>query len=196
MLEKISVDVPDGACGKWRVETFEIDEKKSKFSKIRSIATGGRESYIPSGTYKRLMCGTEVVMSNTPMEIRTNSRFMFLAEGHILINGLGLGMVLVEILKKDSVKSISIIEKNEEVLSLVAPTYQKDKRIKFVNTDALEYKAEKGIIFDYVWHDIWTYICSDNLPEMHKLHRKYGRRVGWQDSWCRAECLYRKKGGS
>ena len=46
----------------------------------------------------------------------------------------------------------------------------------------------KELFFDAVWHDIWDEISDENLPEMHKLHRKYGQRANWHGSWARAEC--------
>ena len=53
--------------------------------------------------------------------------------------------------------------------------------------DALQFMP-RGMKFTVVWHDIWNHICSDNLPDMHKLHRKYGRRTDWQGSWARHLC--------
>ena len=66
---------------------------------------------------------------------------------------------------------------------------------EFHQADALEYKPPRGEQYDVVWHDIWPNICTDNLPEMHKLHRKYGRRCNWQGSWCRAEHEYYRERG-
>ena len=67
-------------------------------------------------------------------------------------------------------------------------------RITELKDNAFEYKLPKGVRYDVVWHDIWDYITSDNLPEMIKLHRKYGRKCDYQESWCRyrCECLRRQ----
>ena len=59
---------------------------------------------------------------------------------------------------------------------MVAPTYIQDKRIKIINEDAFEFKPPKDKRYDFVWHDIWDDICTDNLPEMTKLHRKYVKK--------------------
>jgi hypothetical protein len=53
---------------------------------------------------------------------------------------------------------------------------------------AFEWKPPKGVRYDAAWHDVWDDICTDNLVGMRKLHRKYGKRCGWQGSWCRGEC--------
>ena len=70
---------------------------------------------------------------------------------------------------------------------MVTP-YIKDKRVTIINADAFEWKPPKDQRYDVVWHDIWDNICGDNLPEMTKLHRKYGKKTDWQGSWCKYEC--------
>ena len=35
----------------------------------------------------------------------------------------------------------------------------------------------------YAWHDIWPDLTADNKDGYSTLHRRYGRRVGRQDSW-------------
>jgi spermidine synthase len=134
------------------------------------------------------MRGRTVVMSNTPMEIRTNRAIIHNATGDVLINGLGIGMVLKAVLAKPDVRSVRVIEKHPEVIELVAPTYAPDPRVEIIQADCFDYEPPKGMRFNAVWHDIWDYICGDNLPEMHKLHRRYGRRADWQWSWCRERC--------
>lgn len=187
-MNEIKLDVPDGSSGDWRVETFVVSEREAAFSQVRATATGGREEAVAAGEYKRLCRGGTVVMSNVPMEIRTHRAFIWKAKGHVLINGLGLGMALTEILKNPLVLSVTIIEKSKDVIDLVAPTFLKDPRVAIIHADAFEWKAPKGVVYDAVWHDIWDDISCENLPEMARLHRKYGRRSHWQGSWARAEC--------
>lgn len=186
-MKDIAILPPDGVCGDFRVETFTVSKSESMFSGLR------RGDYVAEGTYKRLMRGGTVVMSNTSMEIRTNYEFIRNAKGKVLINGLGLGMVLAAILSKPEVTSVTVIEKYQEVITLVGPTFTHDPRVKIIHADALEYKPAKGEKFDCVWHDIWDYICSDNLKEMATLHRRYGKRTAWQDSWQKDMCQYYRR---
>lgn len=188
MTQHLDVAVPDGVCGDWRVETFTVSEEDAKMTRMRAMFSGSRDAEVPAGTYKRLMHGHDVVMSNTPMEVRTNATFIRKATGDVLINGLGLGMVLTAILKKPEVTSVTVVEIAEEVIELVGPTFRHDPRVTIVHADATTYQPKKGQTFDAVWHDIWTFITADNLDEMKTLHRKYGRRTQWQASWCRAQC--------
>ncbi len=178
----LQVSIPEGQSGNWRVERFEVSESDATFSAIRD---GWRA--VRPGTYTRLMRGGVLVMSDTPAEISDHLGMIRRASGSVLINGLGLGMCAAAVLAKDVVTDVTVIEKSPDVIALVEPSLASDK-LTVVNADALEFKPTKGKRYNVVWHDIWDYICADNLSDMHKLHRRYGRRADWQGSWCRASC--------
>lgn len=183
-MANIEINVPDGISGNVKVETFEVP--KNDFSQMMSMLKYGRG--VPEGIYKRLLINGTCVMSNTPDEIKDFEHFVRLAKGSILINGLGIGVLLKALLNKPEITEITVIEKSEDVIKLVAPTYLTDSRVTIINADAFEYKPPKDKYYDAVWHDIWDYICGDNLNEMKTLHRKYGRKANYQESWCRWEC--------
>ena len=201
-LRDIRVDVPVGQSGEWSIERFTVDEKDANFHNLRAnIGYGGFGREIEPGEYTRLLRGkgdprtfggATIVMSDTPAEINDLAYFVEMAKGNVLINGLGLGWVVEALFQKKEVKDIVVIEKSKDVINLVKQHYYdkcpKDKYIIIVHADALEYKPQKGQRFDAVWHDIWDNICGDNLEDMKKLHRKYGKHCDWQGSWCRAEC--------
>ncbi len=186
---KIDIDVPDGEKGEWKVETFHVTEADSKLFNLRAAFQGGNRGMLP-GTYKKLTRNGKIIMSNTAAEIRDHALFISVAKqgSHVLINGLGLGVALKAILDSPHVLSVTVIEKSEEVLALVAEHYQIDKRVTVIHADAFSFIPPKGQRYNAVWHDIWDDICSDNLAEMTKLHRKYGRRTDWQGSWCKELC--------
>lgn len=176
-LEK--VDLPESSKGKWKIEKFVVDREDFR----ANLAGRG----VPFGTYTKLSRNGRLVMTDTPAEMRDHTFAVYKAKGVCLINGLGIGMVLKAILKKPEVTKVIVVEIDQEVIDLVSQHYN-DPRVCFVCCDALNYKPPKGIRFGMVWHDIWDDICADNLPEMEKLHRKYGGKTDWQGSWCRAEC--------
>lgn len=178
---------PDGVRGHWRVETFSVSDQAAQTSALRALFDGP-DVYVPPGVYKRLTRGSTIVMSNTPMELRTNAEFIRRATGRVLINGLGLGIVLTAILQKPDVHSITVIETAQEVIDLVAPTFCDDLRVTIIHADAFEYRPPTGARYDVVWHDIWDDICPGNLREMTRLHRKYARLAIWQGSWAREQC--------
>lgn len=175
--------IPDGISGSWAIQTYEVP--KEDLSQFISMFKTGRG--VPGGVYKRLIRNKQVVMSNTPDEIRDFYHLTIVAKGSILINGLGLGCLVKVLLDKPEVEKITVIEKSEDVIKLVAP-YFKDERLTIIQADAFEYKPPKEEKYNFVWHDIWDNICADNLEGMSKLHRKYGKKTEWQDSWARQSC--------
>jgi spermidine synthase len=186
---KIEVTAPDGKSGDWKVETFTVTEKEIELFNVRAMFKPGSRT-MEAGTYKRLMRKGEIVMSNTPAEIADLRHFIAVAKFHggdILINGLGLGVALNGILDSDKITSVTVIEKSQDVIDLVGPSIS-DKRVHIICADAFEWKPPKNIRYTCVWHDIFDDICSDNLPEMTRLHRKYAKKTDWQDSWCKALC--------
>ena len=180
-----AVTVPEGTKGPWTVERFTIDNEPS-IAKIRAMWAGRA---VTPGTYTKLVHERRgIVMSDTPAERYDHSWFVRRAKDHVLINGLGIGMCLAAVLQKLEVTKVTVIEISEELISLVGPHYLADSRVEIIHSCAFDYTPPKNTRYGAVWHDIWDAICGDNLPEMHKLHRKYGRRSDWQGSWCRAEC--------
>ena len=186
-MKTIDCRVPDGISGHWKIETFEVSKEDASFSRIRAIMHP--EEIIEPGTYKRLTHQGDVVMSNTPMEIATNRAIIRMATGRTLLNGLGLGMVPAAILPNPKLTELWIVEKSADVIRLVGPTVTKDTRVRLIHSDAMTYRAPKGVRFNAVWHDIWNSFCSDNLPQMATLTRRYARRSDWQGCWGYAQCL-------
>lgn len=179
------VEIPEGSSGKWCVKNFTVSGDAS----YSSFFSYGARSPLP-GNYTKLMCGGAVVMSDTPAEMRDHRDAVRNAKGHILINGLGIGMVLINCMDKLEVEKATIIELSQDVIDLVGPYYKElyGDKIEIIQANAMDYKPPKGVRYGMVWHDIWTYICSDNYKQMKTLHRRYGSKTDWQGSWCRDEC--------
>jgi len=184
-----NVDLPENVCGPWSIQKFTVSREPEIWN-LR-LALDGRG--VTPGTYTRLVHAKRgVVMSDTPAEKGDHYRFVCAAKGNVLINGLGLGMCLNAVMQKQAVEHITVVEIDPDVISLVAPHY-KNERVAIVNASAFEYAPPKGMRFGAVWHDIWDDMSEDNLPEMHRLHRKYGRFTDWQGSWGRDLIEYRKR---
>ena len=188
-LEK--TNIPESERGQFRIERFTVSDEEAKFDALRGcIGGGGFGRSVPAGGYTRLMRGGTLVMSDTPDELRDHRWAVSQAKGDCLIHGLGLGIVAEACLRKPEVTSVTVIEISSDVIDLVKP-YLMDKwseKLAIVQGDALSWKPHKGAKFGMVWHDIWDDICSDNLDEIKKLHRRYGRRTDWQGSWARELC--------
>lgn len=182
------VNLPEGQIGKWKVEKFTVTPEDEELERMRAFSNGGR--FVRAGTYTQLMRGETLVMSDTPDEIRDHREPIYKAVGHCLVNGLGLGVVVNAMLKRQQVEHVTVIEIAPEVIQLVGQHYLAiyGDRLQIICSDALTWTPPKGTRYNVVWHDIWDTICADNLPEMHKLHRRYGRYADWQGSWCRWRC--------
>ena len=182
MWEKYKVDIPEGISGDFEVSKFNVDP-----GDVRSLGYALHGRPVPPGTYTRLTHNGDVIMSDTPSEILDHLNFIKIVRGRVLINGLGLGVVIKGLLMKLEVHHIDVVEKEYDVIKLVWPTYKYDPRLSLYHADAFTVQWEKDILWDFVWHDIWPDICTDNLPEISKLKRKYVRRTGWQGAWCEKE---------
>ena len=184
------VAVPEGECDGMRVERFTVEEDASNLSFIQYRGRG-----VEPGTYTRLMAGKTVWMSDTRSEWRDHYPAVYQIRQSetkwVLINGLGLGMVVKAALDQPHVERVDVVEIDPRVIKLVGPTYLADPRVTIHEEDALKQMKlwPTGAQWDVVWHDIWPTICEDNLAEMSRLHRSYGRRADWQGSWSRESLL-------
>lgn len=178
--EEYLVDLPNMAKGNWKIEKFEVPEMSME---RLYFAMQGRP--VDPGFYTRLSYNGQVVMSDTPAEIRDHFSIISRASGRVLLHGLGIGMVLKAILRKSEVTAVDVVEKSVEVLEMVRPYYS-DRRVTYHLADALTKVWPRGVRWDIVWHDIWDTISEDNLGGMKLLHRRFGRRCDWQGSWGRA----------
>jgi len=182
------VNVPEGRLGDWSVERFEVSEEGAAFWNLRQYVNPQRGlRLISPGTYTRLTRGKTLVMSDTPSEVQDHLEAIGRAEGAVLIHGLGLGMVASACLDKPEVDHVTIVENSPDVIGLVGPWLKEryGDRVEIIEADARTWKPPTGARWDMVWHDIWDDLCTDNLPEMHTLHRRFGRRSKWQGSWSR-----------
>jgi hypothetical protein len=184
--------VPPGKQGDAEVEHFTISEADAKFSAMRA-AFGHPDELVTAGDYVSLKVRGGLMMSDTPHEQRTSLPFVQAARGDVLIAGLGLGMVLVPVLKKPEVASVVVVEQSPSVAALVGPYVATEKLTIFVG-DIHEWRPPRGTKYDTIFFDIWADVSYDHLTDMNKLHhsfQRYLRPGGWMDSWKRRDLLYR-----
>jgi hypothetical protein len=60
-------------------------------------------------------------MAITPMEIMTQRPGTRLAKGHTVVAGLGLGWGLMEVLRKRTVKKVTLVERSQELVDWLLP---------------------------------------------------------------------------
>lgn len=169
-----------GARGDARLETFTISESEARLQAV--LNPRGR---ISAGRYVRLFIGDTVWMSDTYHEQFTNYDVVLEARGDVLIAGLGIGMVLLPILKKPEVRSVTVVEKSKDVIALVQPQLPK-RKLDVVHADIHTWSPPINKKWDVIYFDIWKGLCTDYLAEMATLHRRFARRKrpgGWMNSW-------------
>ena len=86
--------MPEGETNGWKVERFKITKNDSAMSLFRYGARAPRQ-----GLYTGLMYKSYAIMSDTDAEQRDHVAPVWNACGNILINGLGLGLVLLNCMK-------------------------------------------------------------------------------------------------
>src|SRR5512138_844997 len=99
--------VPSGTKGRARIEHRTVSKEDSDFTRIRAIQHP--EAYVDPGDYCQLYVDNALMMSDTRMERRTNLGVVVNAEGSVLIAGLGVGLILVPIMAKAEVTSITVV---------------------------------------------------------------------------------------
>lgn len=124
-------------------------------------------------SYLALCEGNNIWMSLNPNEIETMAPFINKAKGNVLVLGLGMGYVSFMMALKQEVKSVTIIEKDSEIIdlfnSLIWPNFKNKDKIKIVKDDAVNY-VRNNKHFDYIFADLW-HSSEDGLPLFVKLKR-------------------------
>ena len=176
--------IPSAWSGAWCVQKATLKEE--------SVTEKG---LLPAGTYTHLFRLTdstlynsppgEVVMEDTPYELRTHLDFMIRAYGRVLVTGLGLGCVVRGLLANPAVEHVTCIENSPDVLKLVRP-YMPTERLSIIEAEALTWTAESGQSFDCAWHDLWA-DRDAGQPHLDNWHMRLmfncAKQVEFQGAW-------------
>ena len=149
---------------------------------------------IREGEYIKLHVNGRLMMSDTGMERISNKPFINNATGKVLIAGLGIGLIIHNTLPNNSITEITVIEKYQDVIDLVAPKFN-DPRLNIICADIHTWEPPKGTKYDTIYFDIWPDICVENLSEIRSLHARFKSRKapnGWMNSWMK-EFLQKQK---
>ena len=104
-------------------------------------------------------------------------------------------MVLVPMLSKVDVRTVTVLELNHNVIRLVEQPLRDylgcilECKLTVIHDDAFTWQPPRFQKWDCIYLDIWPDICLDNLPEIAKLKRRYARRLNrekpgaWMAEW-------------
>lgn len=166
IYKDMSKILKDGRVGNFELSHFKITENdfRARF----------REG-IPCGEYVRLANGWDCVMSNTPMEKRTNADFVHNAHGKVLIGGLGIGLILLAIQDKPEVTNITVVEKHIEVIELIKEQLPLNEKVEIVCADVFDYKPlfKYNTIYMDIWSNINSAIYEEEMKPLIKRYRRY-----------------------
>lgn len=186
--------IPEGKKGIWEIQKFTVSKHQAKrFNFILRIESIVEEHIwnreIRPGTYRRLMKRDEniIMMSDTPAELRDMKQGIEEATGNVLVFGLGLGIFAENCAIKKSVKSVTVIEVDQDVIDLVAPHLtKKHQKIEVFQGDVFTYKPQ--FKYDFIFVDIWPFIDHENLTDMRKIKRRLRNKTEKISCWCENEC--------
>lgn len=192
LRNRIDVSTPVGQSGDWSIEEFHVSDEEAAMYNLRHTFRGTPWMCVNPGSYRKLTHSKRgVVMSNTPMEVHTNAKFLLRAKGSVLVNGLGLGMVLTALFAKDNVTKVTVVEIDKDVIALTAGHFAKEineGRLVIINEDCMTRKVGEKEQYECVWHDIWDTISDENIEQMNKLKRKFAKHTKWQACWAEDQC--------
>ena len=170
------------------ISRYHYKDKDNVLFNLRSMRDGGYMFRMYDGHYCRLLINGKLMMSDTGLERISNKEFIDNANGRVLIAGLGLGLIIHNIIDREDISEIIVIEKYRDVIDLVSPKFTHPK-LKIICADIFEWKPSKGEKFDTIYFDIWADIGTDNLEEMKKLSSKFKSFLNrlnpkcWMNSW-------------
>lgn len=182
-MHKLLGEASHGIASIQHYEITPLDAMRDSFCGIPTV----------EGKVAKLLVRGQLVMSDSYHERRSNSYAVHMAKGDVLVAGLGMGMILHPILDKENVRTVTVIEKEPDVIALIQPSLPSPK-LAIIQADIFLWKPPKGAKYDMIYFDIWPDMCADNLPEMAKLHQRfkfYKAPGAFMDSWCRAEIKHR-----
>ena len=115
-------------------------------------------------------------MSVKPNEVETMREPIQKSRGRVLTLGLGMGYFAFHASQKDNVESVTVIEREPDVIALfkehILPQFPHREKITVLQADALVY-MEKELPknrFDYLFADLW-HDASDGLELYGRLKR-------------------------
>lgn len=189
LTDDMAVEVPEGTRGSVTVERFTVEAQSLENMRLAFDGRGCRP-----GTYTRLLRNGHLWMSDTTAERRDHigPALAIRAGGveSVLIGGLGLGMILRVALTTPGVRTVDVVEIDQDVVDLVGPHYEKMAAdvgvdLRLHRDDLFTHRWPTGSRWDVAWFDVWENLCVDNLDSMARLGRSYGRRCGWWGCWGR-----------
>jgi hypothetical protein len=189
--------LPAGVSGDVEIRPIVITERDAQMEVLRGLLLGGaRMQRQDAGTITGIYRRGGLWMSDSEDEKSDHIPFVSQCHDHgaetVLIGGLGLGMVVTALCIVPSVREITVIELDADVIALVEPHLRSvveaaGKSLRIIQGDCMDPRLllGKDERFDGAWIDVWQHLCTDNLAEMATINRRLSRRCGFVGFWGR-----------
>lgn len=180
-MTDMRVSLAPGRRGDVEVGKFTIER-----GSLENVREAMRGRGCQPGEYTELRRNGRLWMSDTSAEQRDHYGVAYEIRrrgGRVLVGGLGLGMIVAEALRHDHVTHVDVVEIDPDVAALVGDQYAVDPRVSIHVADMYAMTWPPGTRWDVAWFDIWADLCTDNLHDMARLARSYGRRCDWSGYW-------------
>jgi len=134
-----------------------------------------------------------IVMCTTQFELATNKPFLDIANGDVLIIGLGLAMIVFPLLNDETISSITIVEKDLEVIQYIGnkvSQFDLEGKVSIVNGDAYDHynNMDPNKKYDTIFLDFWNQLNKENIEEVTTVKENYRPFLKDQNSillsWC------------
>ena len=201
MMQGVAKNFPscEIQLGVAKVKRFMIKEEEAEMYNIRTLMSYGNAiERVDAGEFVKLYVNGVLMMSDTRMERLTNYDLIKNVHGEVMIAGLGIGLILENIIplyKEGKITKVVVYEKYKDVIDLVAHRYLNRLPLEVRCEDILEYKPKKEEKYDTLYFDIWPNISTDNLEQIKLLHNRWKmhkKEGSWMNSWM-AEFLRKRR---
>lgn len=125
----------------------------------------------------------QIWMSIMPMELESQSHHANLAYGHVVVCGLGMGVLVWNLLQNPKVTKVTVLEKDKSIIKMFG-VYSKGwlhdpSRLDIYNVDAAQFFS--GTVIDTLLVDIWANLGDLNAEkDTRKIFKNIpAKQVGW-----------------
>lgn len=159
------------------LDDIKVDEE-NEYKEISQIAYA-KEEY----KYLALIKNNNIWMCITPNEINTMNPYIAKAHGDVITFGLGLGYYAYMVSLKNNVKSVTIIERDDNIINLFSryllPYFKYKDKIHIIKDDVFKY-IEAGHLnkYDYAFYDLW-HNANDGIKMYLKIKEINNIEVGY-----------------
>ncbi|MBQ7386699.1 MAG: hypothetical protein IJW03_00880 [Clostridia bacterium] len=173
-----NIEIPSVKDGAWEL-------RHESYAPYRAVIAGdiifdGFSEIAPLGFFTEKFYFPAVLedgnewMTLTPVDLDTCDDAIDAARGKVVTFGLGLGYFAYMASEKESVESVTVVEKSRDVIELfkkyILPQFPSAHKIRIVEADAFEYAEHimPGEKFDFAFVDTWR-DGSDGAPMYKRM---------------------------